>query len=193
MFVEPLAQQTAPITFRTEGKSPKESIALQIIGYSVLSLLAENLEENPITSISNLNDINAIVESVEISPPLWDLVGGLQSIPPSLQANLFKEIQNINSQTKTADAYEKIYENILQDLRTGSINIIDDLLTNEGVGPDRFVELERLLKQTYPPHIYPLHRMSRSKTIRVHGRRAITPIRHRKLRSKTHTTNNANN
>jgi len=179
------------LPFSCSGIPPTDALALQIIGYTALSLLGENLEETPEAHIHTFQDLPSqnqlqdMVESVEICMPLWDLVG---SAAITTYKGLYEKLLDLDKAVKTQEDFDKIYDDIIKQLREvdEAYNVINDFLEEGGLGPERFEAIEALLKRS-PPQAPPHHR-GRSQTLRVKGRRAITPMRrhrHHKHDKKT--------
>ena len=65
--------------FSCKGLTAKQSIALQILGYTTISIIAEKFEQEPQADIqtfrtSEQTQLNDFVESVNICGELWELV-----------------------------------------------------------------------------------------------------------------------
>ena len=164
--------------FSSKGKSPKQAVALQILGYSVLSLLSENLETQPEAHIHTFKDsdnpLQGIVESVEICPTLWALCS--EDAPKA--AEVMPALLALDESTKTQEDFDRISEEILADLRevAAPYQIIDELLEGERLADDRIEALVALLIHKASP-VAPT---KRSQTLRVKGRRALTPVRRKR-------------
>jgi hypothetical protein len=184
------------LPFSCSGIPPKQALALQILGYTVLSLLAENLESEPEAHIHTFEYSTSLVspwledmvESVEISMPLWELIGRHTAL--GYVEGLYEKLLDLEKAVKTQEDFDKIYDEIILQLREvdDAYNVINEFLEDGGLGPERFEAIEALLTRA-PPQAPPHHR-GRSHTLRVKGRRAITPMRRRK---GNHITNNTTN
>ena len=181
--------------FSCENKPPKEVVALQILGYSVLSILAERLEKEPRVSMKDFQNkedpLQEIIDSVDICQQLWEAAKEGE-VKESKESKVFKNLLAMEERISDQEVFETLQEKILANLREAKepFNIIDELLDETGITSERLLEVEKLLldlsekKQEEPKQEQkqpePKQRTSRSKTLRVTGRRALTPIRHRR-------------
>ena len=180
--------------FSCEHKTSKESVALQILGYSVLSILGERLEKEPRVSMKEFQNksepLQEIIDSVDICQQLWEAAKESKD-----EAKVFENLLAMEETISDEKVFETLQEKILANLREAKepFNIIDELLDEVGITSERLLEVEKLLldlsekKQEEEPKQEqtqePKPRTSRSKTLRVTGRRALTPIRHRRKKN----------
>ena len=174
--------------FTCKDKSPKEALALQILGYSVLSLLGENLEEKPEVHIHTFKDsetpLQELVEAVEICPLVWELC--CAAAPQS--KDIFPALLEVDQATKTQEALDTVTTEILGALSeaVAPYQIIDELLDHGVLADDRIDALVALLTQKKPTDSATTPANKRSHTLRVKGRRALTPVRgHRHRKNQT--------
>lgn len=167
--------------------APKAALALQILGYSVLSLLGENVEASPEVHIHTFKEsetpLQGIVEAVEICPLLWELCA---SAAPTA-STLLPILLTLDTATKTQEDLDQITDAILHGLRQikDPYQIIEELLENETLAEDRVDSLIALIthkKTTFATSTPPINR---SRTLRVKGRRALTPVRSHRHRKQS--------
>ena len=182
--------------FSCKGLSPKECLALQILGYSTISLLSEKFEQEPqilmnafTSSEQEYNPLQEMVVSVNICPAIWEACSGIFPNPKIFFAKLLE----LDASVKTREDLDVVLceiqsiENDVPEL----FRIIGEFFLNECLSEERIKGiLERIIlepPQTLPQTLPQKHR-GRSKTLRVHGRRAITPIKNRNKRPETKTS-----
>jgi hypothetical protein len=187
--------------FSCKGLYPKEALALQILGYTTISLLSEKFEEDPqilmkaFASSSEkaqpqqqeqeYDPLQGMVESVNICPAIWEAVWNSVSEPKIF----FEKLLELDASVKTREDLDNVlYEiqNIENDVPE-LFRIIGDFFMNECLSEERIqIILEKVAVATaveVAPVSLPQKHRGRSKTLRVHGRRAITPLRSRHKRS----------
>lgn len=168
--------------FTCKDKSPKEALALQILGYSVLSLLGENLEAVPEVHIhtfkDSVNPLQEIVEAVEICPLLWELSASASAVATAT-TNIMPKLLELDAATKTQEDFDRISAEIIIALKEAAApyQIIDELLDHGVLADDRIDALVALLTQKKPTATATTPATRRSHTLRVKGRRALTPVR----------------
>lgn len=176
--------------FSCKGKSQKEALALQILGYSCISVFSEKFEQIPNISIeafktSEQNSLQDIVKSVNISPQIWEAVGSEAPVAEIF----FEKLLEMDSVILSEADFDNFLEKILVALNETdeSFRIIDYLLASEeGLSKEREDEIldllaieEKPLQQQQQQEKSNTIRISRSKTLRLTGRRALTPMRRR--------------
>ena len=181
--------------FSCENKPPKESVSLQILGYSVLSIFAEKLEKDPRVCMKDFqnktNPLQKVINSVDICTQLWEAstIGKSEVIG---DLKFFEKLLAMEETISTEESFQTLQDKILANLREAKepFNIIDELLDEVGISSERLLEVEKLLLDLSEPtqeepkqEEKPKQRTSRSKTLRVTGRRALTPIRHRRKKN----------
>lgn len=175
--------------FSCKGRTQKEALALQILGYSCISVLSEKFEQTPHVSIeafktSELNPLQEIVKSVNIAPRIWEVVAvAAEAVAAD---GFFEKLLELDSAILSEADFDNFLEKILAALNEAdeSFRIIDDLLANEnGLSKEREDEILGAVAVAPKPNTKPISRSGagslRSKTLRVTGRRALTPMRRR--------------
>jgi len=177
--------------FSCKGLAAKESIALQILGYTTISIIAEKFEQEPQADIQTFvkseqthTQLNEFVESVNICPELWELVKDSAPASEIFFAKILEMDGSILSQCDFDNAM-----NIIQaflNKSEGPFRIIDELFTNEALSEERLNTLKEIIEnETKQPTQrqqtqQSKQRQGRSKTFRANGRRALTPMRRRR-------------
>jgi hypothetical protein len=175
--------------FSCKGLAAKQSIALQILGYTTISIIAEKFEQEPQADIqtfikSEQKQINEFVESVNICPELWELVKDSAPASEIFFAKILEMDGCILSQCDFDNAMNSI-QALLNESEV-SFKIIDELFTHETLSEERLNILKTIIEQEtiqiQQPHQpqQPKQRQGRSKTFRANGRRALTPMRRRR-------------
>jgi vacuolar-type H+-ATPase subunit I/STV1 len=180
--------------FSCKGLGAKQSIALQILGYTTISIIAEKFEQVPQADIKTFTaseqtseQLNNFVESVNICPELWGLVR--DSAPAS--EIFFAKILEMDGDILSQSDFDSAMNNIQSLLKESEapFRIIDELFTNEAIVEERLNTLKTIIEketeqiQTQKPeqtNHTKTQRQARSKTFRANGRRALTPMRRRR-------------
>lgn len=179
--------------FSCKGLSPKECLALQILGYTTISLLSEKFEEDPQILMSAFvssqkeqdhNPLEEMVKSVNICPVIWEVAAAPE--------NFFAKLLELDAKVKTRQDLDTVIEEIrsIENDVPELFRIIEDLFMNECLSDVKIANiLSGLLPQQSQQQQQPQPQKyrGRSKTLRVHGRRAITPIKNRHRRPETKT------
>jgi hypothetical protein len=198
--------------FSCKGLSPKECLALQILGYTTISLLSEKFEEDPQILMSAFvssqqgqgqgqehNPLEEMIKSVNICPVIWEVAAAPE--------NFFAKLLELDAKVKTRQDLDTVIEEIrsIENDVPELFRIIEDLFMNECLSDVKIANiLSGLLSQQsqqqpqqqsqQQPQQQQQHQQpqsqkhrGRSKTLRVHGRRAITPIKNRHRRPETKT------
>jgi len=183
-YVNQLTERMAAYTiFSCKGLAAKQSIALQILGYTTISIIAEKFEQEPQADIQTFikseqthTQLNEFVESVNICPELWELVK--DSAPAS--EIFFPKILEIDGGILSQCDFDNAMNNIqaLLNESEAPFRIIDELFTHETLSEERLNTLKETT-QTMAEQP-PKQRQGRSKTFRANGRRALTPMRRRR-------------
>jgi hypothetical protein len=177
--------------FSCKGLTAKQSIALQILGYTTISIIAEKFEQEPQADIRTFTtseqthiQLNDFVESVNICPELWELVKDSAPASEIFFAKILEMDGGILSQCDFDNAMNKIQA--LLNESEAPFRIIDELFTHETLSEERLNTLKTIIEQetTQPTQTQqpqqPKQRQGRSKTFRANGRRALTPMRRRR-------------
>lgn len=176
----------ASALFTCKGLSGKDMIAMQILGYTTISLLSEKFEEVPRATIEGFKTVSSMVDSVDICMQLWKIV-----CEESYETYLIG-IQTLATTVTTQAELEKVIDEIIVTLKDNVVadpfRIIDELLEDESLSEERIGAISAALCHPLPPTSQPTttqtKRIGRSQTLRVHGRRALTPMRSRNRRNK---------
>ena len=182
--------------FSCKGLGAKQSIALQILGYTTISIIAEKFEQEPqadiqtfIKSEQTCEQLNNFVGSVNICAELWDLVKN--SAPAS--EIFFPKILEMDGSILSQCDFDNAMNEIQSFLNESEVpfRIIDELFTCEALSEERLNTLKTIIEkaeqtegeqpqQAKEPEQTPKQRQGRSKTFRANGRRALTPMRRRR-------------
>jgi len=185
-YVNQLTERmTAYTIFSCKGLAAKQSIALQILGYTTISIIAEKFEQDPqayiqtfIKSEQTHTQLNNFVESVNICPELWELVKDSAPASEIFFAKILEMNGVILSQCDFDNAMNKI-QALLNESEV-SFRIIDELFTYETLSEDRLNILKTIIENETKQPQQPKQRQGRSKTFRANGRCALTPMRRRR-------------
>ena len=183
---------TSYTIFSCKGLGAKQSIALQILGYTTISIIAEKFEQVPqadiqtfIKSEQTCEQLNNFVESVNICAELWELVKDSAPASEIFFPKILEMDECILSQSDFDTAMDEIQ--ILLNESELPFRIIDELFTCEALSEERLSELKMIIEiaeqteeATEPKQPQQRQRQSRSKTFRANGRRALTPMRRRR-------------
>ena len=173
--------------FSCKGLGAKQSIALQILGYTTISIIAEKFEQEPqadiqtfIKSEQTCEQLNNFVESVNICAELWDLVKNSAPASEIFFPKILEMDGGILSQSDFDNAMNKLQ--VLLNESEVPFRIIDELFTCEALSEQRLNTLKTIIEKATQPEgeQTPKQRQGRSKTFRANGRRALTPMRRRR-------------
>jgi hypothetical protein len=192
--------------FSCKGLSPKECLALQILGYTTISLLSEKFEEDPQILMSAFvssqqgqgqgqeqehNPLEEMIKSVNICPVIWEVAAAPE--------NFFAKLLELDAKVKTRQDLDTVIEEIrsIENDVPELFRIIEDLFMNECLSDVKIANIlsgllpqqsqQQQSQQQSQQQQQPQKYRGRSKTLRVHGRRAITPIKNRHRRPETKT------
>ena len=178
---------TSYTIFSCKGLGAKQSIALQILGYTTISIIAEKFEQEPqadiqtfIKSEQTCEQLNNFVESVNICPELWGLVRDSAPASEIFFPKILEMDGGILSQSDFDNAMNKLQ--VLLNESEVPFRIIDELFTCEALSEQRLNTLKTIIEKTTQTEgeQTPKQRQGRSKTFRANGRRALTPMRRRR-------------
>ena len=178
---------TSYTIFSCKGLGAKQSIALQILGYTTISIIAEKFEQEPqadiqtfIKSEQTCEQLNNFVESVNICAELWDLVKNSAPASEIFFPKILEMDGGILSQSDFDNAMNELQ--VLLNESEAPFRIIDELFTCEALSEERLNTLKTIIEKTTQTEgeQIPKQRQGRSKTFRANGRRALTPMRRRR-------------
>lgn len=183
-YVNQLTERMSAYTiFSCKGLAAKQSIALQILGYTTISIIAEKFEQEPQADIqifikSEQKQLNNFVESVNICPELWELVK--DSAPDS--EIFFAKILEMDGVILSQCDFDNAMNEIQALLNESEVpfRIIDELFTHETLSEERLNILKTIIENETKQPQQSKQRQGRSKTFRANGRRALTPMRRRR-------------
>ena len=200
--------ETASI-FSCKDLSPKKSLARQILAYTTISILSEKFEpdsqvqmETFTSSEQEYNPLQEMVESVNICSQIWEVVSE-EAPQPKI---FFAKLLELDANVKTRGDLDLFIDEItkLENDIPDKFRILTELFANEGLSKERVGAIIETITQSevlllaqkqpvQPVQSQQKHISGRSKTLRVHGRRAITPIRSRHNNNRNRNNSNNNN
>jgi len=180
--------------FSCKDVIPKRAVALQILGYSTISVLRELFEQEPATHFKELEDFESFIESVNILPEVWEKIRGQNIFAEKEKVEIFAFLQSIESNLLAPEDLE-LYESQITNyiiMAPEVVQISRELFENGELSKEKSEAIMALFVEQssmpLPQPSLPLPQArGRSKTLRVKGRRGLTPMKPSK--KKTHKTN----
>jgi len=177
--------------FSCKDVSPKRVVALQILAYSTISVLRELFESEPSTHMKLLADFESFIESVDILPEVWEKIRAQNIFTEEEKVSIFNFLRSIEENLLAVEDLEIFELQILEYLAEvpEDLQICNELFEEGKLSEEKtksimglFVPLSLPLPQARGRHT------TRSKTLRVNGRRGLTPMRPSKKKTKKTNT-----
>lgn len=181
--------------FSCKGVSEKRVVALQILAYSTISVLRELFESEPFTHMKSLEDFERFIDSVDILPEVWEKVRAQNIFTEEEKVSIFNFLRSIEENLLAREDLEIFELQLLEYLREipEALQISNELFEEGKLSEEKtkFI-IEIFVDQPLPlPLPLPLPRgrsITRSKTLRVNGRRGITPMKPSKKKQHKNST-----
>jgi hypothetical protein len=177
--------------FSCKDVIPKRAVALQILGYSTISILRELFEQDPSIHFKSLEDFESAIESVNILPEVWKKIRGENIFAEEEKIKIFAFLQSIEANLLVSEDLELCESQITNYIIEAPdvVQISRELFENGELSKEKSEVIMGLFSEPQQPSLpQPRGRhISRSKTLRVNGRRGLTPMKPSK--KKIHKTN----
>jgi hypothetical protein len=185
--------------FSCKDVLPKRAVALQILGYSTISVLRELFEQEPSIHFKDLEDFESAVESVNILPEVWEKARGQNIFAEKEKIEIFAFLRSIEANLLAPEDLELCETQITNYIIMAPepVQISRELFENGELSKEKSETIMKLFNEPKQPSLplpepsLPLPQPSlargRSKTLRVKGRRGLTPMKPSK--KKIHKTN----
>jgi hypothetical protein len=187
--------------FSCKDVSPKRVVALQILAYSTISVLRELFESEPSTHMKLLADFESFIESVDILPEVWEKIRAQNIFTEEEKVSIFNFLRSIEENLLAVEDLEIFELQILEYLAEvpEDLQICNELFEEGKLSEEKTKSIMGLfvplslplsLSQTLSlplPQARGRH-TTRSKTLRVNGRRGLTPMRPSKKKTKKTNT-----
>ena len=181
--------------FSCKDVSPKRVVALQILAYSTISVLRELFESEPSTHMKFLADFESFIESVDILSEVWEKVRAQNIFTEEEKVSIFNFLRSIEENLLAMEDLEIFELQILEYLREvpEALQISNELFEEGKLSEEKTKYIMGLFVEQPLPLPLPLpqargRNITRSKTLRVNGRRGLTPMRPSKKRTKKTNT-----
>jgi hypothetical protein len=172
--------------FSCKDVSPKRVVALQILAYSTISVLRELFESEPSTHMKLLADFESFIESVDILPEVWGKIRAQNIFTEEEKVSIFNFLRSIEENLLAVEDLEIFELQILEYLAEvpEDLQICNELFEEGKLSEEKTKSIMELFVQEQTlPQARGRH-TTRSKTLRVNGRRGLTPMRLSKKRTK---------
>lgn len=176
--------------FTCKDVIPKRAIALQILGYSTISILRELFEQEPSIHFKDLEDFESAIESVNILPEVWEKIRGQNIFAEKEKIEIFAFLRSIEANLLAPENLELCETQITNYIIMAPepVQISRELFENGELSKEKSEAIMGVFMEPQPSLPLPRGRhISRSKTLRVKGRRGLTPMKPSK--KKIHKTN----
>jgi len=181
--------------FSCKDVSPKRVIALQILAYSTISVLRELFESEPSTHMKLLADFESFIESVDILPEVWEKIRAQNIFTEEEKVSIFNFLRSIEENLLAVEDLEIFELQILEYLAEvpEALQICNELFEEGKLSEEKTKSIIELFVPLSLPLSLPLpqargRHTTRSKTLRVNGRRGLTPMRPSKKKTKKTNT-----
>ena len=179
--------------FSCKGVSAKRVVALQILAYSTISVLRELFETEPFTHMKSLEDFESFIDSVGILPEVWEKVRAQNIFTVEEKVSIFNFLRSIEENLLAREDLEIFELQLLEYLREvpEALQISNELFEEGKLSEEKMKSIIGLFMEQPQPLPLPQPRgrnITRSKTLRVNGRRGLTPMRPSKKRTKKTNT-----
>lgn len=177
--------------FSCKDVSPKRVVALQILAYSTISVLRELFESEPSTHMKLLADFESFIESVDILPEVWEKILAQNIFTEEEKVSIFNFLRSIEENLLAVEDLEIFELQILEYLAEvpEALQICNELFEEGKLSEEKTKSIMGLfVPLSLPPPQARGRHTTRSKTLRVNGRRGLTPMRPSKKRTKKTNT-----
>jgi hypothetical protein len=178
------------LIFSCKDVSPKRVVALQILAYSTISVLRELFESEPSTHMKLLADFESFIESVDILPEVWGKIRAQNIFTEEEKVSIFNFLRSIEENLLAVEDLEIFELQILEYLAEvpEDLQICNELFEEGKLSEEKTKSIRGLFVLPLPlPQARGRH-TTRSKTLRVNGRRGLTPMRPSKKKTKKTNT-----
>jgi hypothetical protein len=176
--------------FSCKDVSPKRVIALQILAYSTISVLRELFESEPSTHMKLLADFESFIESVDILPEVWEKIRAQNIFTEEEKISIFNFLRSIEENLLAVEDLEIFELQILEYLAEvpEDLQICNELFEEGKLSEEKAKSIMGLFVQLQTQQQPRGRHTTRSKTLRVNGRRGLTPMRPSKKKTKKTNT-----
>jgi len=176
--------------FSCKDVSPKRVVALQILAYSTISVLRELFESEPSTHMKLLADFESFIESVDILPEVWEKIRAQNIFTEEEKISIFNFLRSIEENLLAVEDLEIFELQILEYLAEvpEDLQICNELFEEGKLSEEKAKSIMGLFVPQQTQQQPRGRHTTRSKTLRVNGRRGLTPMRPSK-KKKTKKTN----
>ena len=177
--------------FSCKGVSEKRVVALQILAYSTISVLRELFETEPFIHMKSLEDFESFIGSVDILPEVWEKVRAQNIFTEEEKVSIFNLLRSIEENLLAREDLEIFELQLLEYLsEVPEAQQISNELFEEGKLSE---EKTKFIIGLFVDQPLPLPQargrsITRSKTLRVNGRRGITPMKPSKKKQHKNST-----
>ena len=171
---------------------PKRAVALQILGYSTISILRELFEQEPSIHFKDLEDFDSAIESVNILPEVWEKIHGQNIFAEKEKIEIFAFLRSIEANLLAPEDLELCETQITNYIIMApeAVQISRELFENGELSKEKSEAIMGLFNEPQQLSLpQPSQARGRSKTLRVKGRRGLTPMKPSKKKIHKPKTN----